>query len=130
MKLMPYGKMLLLTAAILALLTCCAPRGSIVILEDPSGTRAIMDFCGWSLKNKCELSLDKGDVLQVEVNCKYGDIALDISGRKGSEPYMGRKLKSTTFTVTVSETDTYAILIAGKNATGKVLVKALPGKGN
>lgn len=130
MKFMPYGNMLLLTAAILALLACCAPKGSIVILEDPSGTGAIMDFSGWSSKSKCELSLDKGDVLQVEVNCKDGEIALDISGRKGSEPYTGKKLKSTTFTVTVSETDIYVIRITGKNATGKVLVKALPGKGN
>jgi hypothetical protein len=74
-------------------------------------------------KNKCELSLNKGDVLQIEVVHEDGKIALTVSGKNGSEPYTGNNLKSGVFTVTVSETDKYDIRITGKNATGKVMVK-------
>ena len=82
-----------------------------------------MDFKEWSSKNKCELSLNKGDVLQFEVFREDGEIALRVSGKKGSEPYTGNNLKSGLFTVTVSETDNYVIRITGKDATGKVMAK-------
>ena len=82
-----------------------------------------MDFKEWNSKSKCELSLNKGDVLQIEVDREYGEIALTVSGKNGSEPYTGNNLKSGLFTVTVSETDKYDIRITGKDATGKVTVK-------
>ena len=113
----------LVIAIIVTISACSAPKNSIVILENPNGTGFIMDFKEWSSKNKCELSLNKGDVLQIEVVREDGKIALMISGKNGSEPYTGNNLESGVFTVTVSETDKYAIRITGKNATGKVMVK-------
>jgi len=108
---------------IITLSACSASKGSIVILENPNGTGFTMDFKEWSSKNKCELSLNKGDVLQIEVVREDGEIDLMISGKNGSEPYAGNNLKSIVFTVTVPETDKYDIRIIGKNATGKVTVK-------
>ncbi|HPO78104.1 MAG TPA: hypothetical protein PLI23_13155 [Thermoclostridium caenicola] len=113
----------LLIAIIIAISACSAPKGSIVILENPNGTGFTMDFKKWSSKSKCELSLNKGDVLQIEVFREDGEIALMVSGNSGSEPYTGNNLKSGLFTVTVSETDKYDIQITGKDATGKVMVK-------
>ena len=113
----------LVIAIIVTISACSAPKNSIVILENPNGTGFIMDFKEWSSTNKCELSLNKGDVLQIEVVREDGKIALMISGKNGSEPYTGNNLESGVFTVTVSETDKYAIRITGKNATGKVMVK-------
>ncbi|SHJ37549.1 hypothetical protein SAMN02745176_03384 [Lutispora thermophila DSM 19022] len=113
----------LLIAIIIAISACSAPKGSIVILENPNGTGFTMDFKKWGSKSKCELSLSKGDVLHIEVLREDGEIALMVSGKNGSEPYTGNNLKSGLFTVTVSETDKYAIRITGKNATGKVMVK-------
>ena len=113
----------LVIAIIVSISTCSAPKNSILILENPNGTGFIMDFKEWSSKNKCELSLNKGDVLQIEVVREDGKIALMVSGKNGSEPYSGNNLESGVFTVTVSETDKYAIRITGKNATGKVMVK-------
>ena len=40
-----------------------------------------MDFKEWSSQNKCELSLDKNDVLQVDIDREGGEIALVISGK-------------------------------------------------
>ena len=100
----------LLIAIIIAISACSAPKGSIVILENPNGTGFTMDFKKWSSNSKCELSLNKGDVLQIEVSREDGEIALMISGRNGSEPYTGNNLKSGLFTVTVSETDKYVPL--------------------
>lgn len=113
----------LVIAIIVSISACSAPKNSILILENPNGTGFIMDFKEWSSKNKCELSLNKGDVLQIEVVREGGKIALMVSGKNGSEPYTGNNLESGLFTVTVSETDKYAIRITGKNATGKVMVK-------
>lgn len=113
----------LVIAIIVSISACSAPKNSILILENPNGTGFIMDFKEWSSKNKCELSLNKGDVLQIEVVREGGKIALMVSGKNGSEPYTGNNLESGVFTVTVSETDKYAIRITGKNATGKVMVK-------
>ena len=113
----------LVIAIIIAISACSAPKGSIVILENPNGTGFTMDFKEWSSKSKCELSLNKGDVLQIEVFREDGEIALTVSGKNGSEPYTGNNLKSGLFTVTVSQTDKYEIRITGKNATGKVIVK-------
>ncbi|HHU05313.1 MAG TPA: hypothetical protein GXZ65_02370 [Clostridiales bacterium] len=119
---------LLLTIAIaLALSACSATKGSIVILESPNGEGFTMDFKEWSSNNKCRLSLNKGDSLQIEIDRKDGEIALTVSGKSGSEPYTGKSLKTGIFTVTVSETDDYEIIVAGENATGKVTVKNLGG---
>lgn len=115
----------LFISIIIVISNCTAQKGKIVILEDPRGTGFTMDFKSWSSKNKCELSLEKGDEVQIEVACEGGEIALEICGKKGSEPYTGNSLKSVVFTVTVSETDKYEIRITGKNATGKVTVKNL-----
>ena len=113
----------LFIAVITAIPGCSATKGSIVILENPNGMGFTMDFKEWSSENKCELSLNKGDVLQIEVVRENGEIALMVSGKNGSEPYAGNNLKSIVFTVTVPETDKYDVRITGKNATGKVTVK-------
>lgn len=113
----------LFIAIIISISACSATKGSIVILENPDGTGFTMDFKKWSSTNKCELSLNKGDILQIEVVRENGKIALTVSSENGSEPYTGNNLKTGVFTVTVSETDKYVIRITGKDATGKVMVK-------
>ena len=100
-----------------------ATKGSIVILENPNGQEITMDFKEWSANEKCELSLNKGERVQVEVVCEAGAIALEISGKNGSKPYEGNNLQSSVFTVTVSETDKYDIYLTGKKATGKIKVQ-------
>jgi len=113
----------LFIAIIIVISGCSAQKGSIVILENPDGTGFTMDFNEWSSKNKCELSLNKGDVLEIEVVREDGEIDLMIRGKNGTEPYSGNNLESFKFTVTVSETDKYITYITGKNATGKITVK-------
>lgn len=107
----------------LAISACTSAEGSIVILEDGRGMGFTMDLKDFNSRNKCELSLTEGDVVQVEVEREGGEFALKLSGRKGSEPYAGKGLESGSFTVTVSETDDYVFGITGKNATGKITVK-------
>ena len=104
---------------------CAAPKGGIVILENPQGNACRMDFKDWSAKNKCELTLKRDEVLQVEILCESGAIALMIRGKNGSEPYTGNGLASGMFTVTVPEADDYLISISGDQATGSLAVKNL-----
>jgi len=113
----------LFIAVLIAIQACSATKGSILILEDPKGTGFTMDFNEWSSNGKCELSLNKGDELQIEVAREAGEIGLTVTGKNGSEPYAGKDLESFVFTVKVSETDKYAIRLTGKAATGKVTVR-------
>jgi hypothetical protein len=113
-----------LVIAIIIALTACAPtKGGIVILENPNGTGFTMEFKEYSARNKCELSLNRDDEIQIEITRESGEIALTVSGKNGSEPYAGNGLESGIFTVTVSETDEYVIGITGKRATGEITVK-------
>lgn len=113
----------LVLAMVLTLSVSCTVQGSIMILENPNGTGFEIDLKNWSEKDQCKLFLNRGDVLQIEVVRERGEIALVVSGNKGSEPYAGNRVESGVFTVTVSETDEYMIGIIGQNATGKLKVK-------
>ena len=110
---------------ILALSACTAAKGNILILEDGQGTGFTMTLKQYTSMNKCELSLAKGDVLQVEIDREEGQISFTVSGKNGSEPYAGNDLQTGIFTITVSETDEYVFRVNGKAATGKIVVRAI-----
>lgn len=110
-------------ATLITITGCSALKGGIVISEEPDGTAFTIDFKEWSSQNKCELSLNKGDVVEIEIIRESGEIAFAVSGKNGSEPYSGKDLQSAAFTVTVSETDHYLFKVTGKKASGKIKVK-------
>jgi len=107
---------------LITLSACSAAEGSIVILENGSGTGFTMDLKEFDSKNKCELSLAEGDVVQVEVEHEDGKIVLTVTGKNGSEPYTGNVLEPVKFTITASETDDYVFSVTGEKATGKITV--------
>jgi hypothetical protein len=115
----------LVIAIIFTLTACTITKGSILIRENMKGTGCEIEFKEWSAQNKCNLSLNKNDTLQIEVVCESGEIGLAIRGKNGSEAYTGSGLDIGIFTVTVSEMDEYVIQISGKSANGKVVLKNL-----
>lgn len=130
MKIMIFSGFLALLF-ILVLPACAAKNGSIVILEDGHGTGFTIYLTEFSSENKCEMSLSRGDEVLVKLEDKEDGvnlaikIDLSINGKKGSEPYTGKDLKSGMFTFTVYETDEYVFRISGKGANGKLTVKNL-----
>jgi len=102
---------------------CTRSNGSIEVLDNPDGKGFTVDLGNWTSGRTCEISLNKGDTLLVDIDRETGSIALEISGRNGSEPYTGNNLKSGRFTVTVSETDMYDIRITGRGATGRLIIE-------
>ena len=118
-------KRLLALAIILALFAACAPAGGIVVTESVSGTGCNMEFKKFSETQKCELALEAGDALEVEISRESGEISLSITGKNGSRVYTGNGLKSRSFTVTVSETDQYIVEVSGKRATGEIRVEKI-----
>lgn len=113
-----------LTAAVILMFSACtATTGSIIILEGMFGAQFDISFMQWSDEDKCEMSLEKGDKLQIEITRESGELDLSIIGKNGSEAYTGSNPDLNTFTVTVSETDEYVILLKGKNATGNIKIK-------
>jgi hypothetical protein len=112
-------------AILIVISNCAGQKGNIVIVKNPDMTRFTMNLKDWSAKNKYELSLNSGDVLQIEIERESGEIGLIITSKNGAEPYRGNISESITFTVTVSETDKYTAQITGKKATGKITVKKI-----
>ncbi|NMB21421.1 MAG: hypothetical protein GX979_11190 [Firmicutes bacterium] len=116
---------MIITAMILVLAACVAPKGSIVILEESQQTGFSMEFSEWSSQGTCALPLKKDDTVQIDVTKTAGTIALTMSGRGSSEPYTGSNVQSGLFTVTVSESDEYTFILTGKAASGTISVKNL-----
>lgn len=110
---------------LLALTGCGAPKGGILIKENIHGTACQIEFTQWSQENKCELSLNKNDALQVEIACESGNADLDIRGKNGAKAYTGNGLDTGSFTVKIPEADDYVITIEGENASGYIYLKNL-----
>lgn len=110
---------------LLTLTACGIPKEGIVIIESLSGKNCKMEFSEWSKQNKCELSLDSGDNVLIEVVCDTGNIDLSIKSRNGYEAYTGNGLKASRFTMTVNVTGEYIVAIKGENATGHIAFENL-----
>ncbi len=106
-------------AAVLLLSSgCWGSKGSVVILEKPGNTQFDVSFDTWSDSSKCEMSLNKGDEVRVEVALESGELDLSMRGKKGSEPYTGNDIKEIAFTVKADETDVYVFRFSGAKASG------------
>lgn len=119
------ASVLALCAILLALTACGLPREGIVIIESLSGKHCKMEFSEWSMQSKCEISLDEGDEILVEVACDIGNVDLNIKSKNGYEAYTGNELKTSSFTITANETGEYIVAIQGENATGHITVENL-----
>lgn len=114
---------LLIAALILAVvltLSSCASKGSVAIVETTPGLAFDISMKAWDGEDTVKLTLNAGDTVRVEIQCESGDMAMEISGQKGSTPYSGNALSAMAFTVTVEETDTYTVTLKGNKATGSV----------
>lgn len=120
------GRIVLSCFAILTLTSCVViNKGTIMFIEDIKESGLSVQFNNYDLRDKCELTLNKGDVVQVDVRREGGTIGLTVKGKKGNEPYTGNDLTSGVFTFRISETDDYLFWFKGTSATGKVIIKNL-----
>lgn len=117
--------LLLVLVMALVFAACSGPKGSIIILEEPSGKQFDISYNTWKGQEKCQMSLVKGDEVKVEIYRENGEISMSIYGKNGSEPYQGNDLDTVNFIFNVSETDEYVISLSGNKATGKVLITNL-----
>lgn len=103
---------------LLLLSGCWSSKGSVVILEKPGNTQFDVSFDKWSEQSKCEMSLNQGDEVRVEVALESGELDLSMRGKKGSEPYTGNDIKEIAFTVKADATDEYVFTFSGAKASG------------
>lgn len=113
----------LIIAICIAITSYPATKESSLICEELNGIGFKMIFNEWSAQNKCELSLKENDTVEVKMISENGKISLVIVGKNGSKVYSGNALKTSIFTVTVSESDTYIIHLSGKKATGSLAIQ-------
>jgi hypothetical protein len=104
---------------------CEFSLGTIVIKENEAKGEIVITLNSYNDKNDCKITLNGGDSILIDVENEKGKISLNIIGKKGSNPYTGSDVKSSRFTVTVSESDVYKIIVKGQKATGTVKIKKL-----
>lgn len=69
------------------------------------------------------LSLQKGDVLHVELETAAGSLRLKVTCPDGTALYEGNGAQVSTFTLTAPETGEYLIAVEGKNAQGMLHIR-------
>ena len=116
---------LIISLFYLFLTGCEFSLGTIVIKENEAKGEIVITLNGYNDKNDCKITLNGGDSILIDVENEKGKISLNIIGKKGSNPYTGSDVKSSRFTVTVSESDVYKIIVKGQKATGTVKIKKL-----
>ena len=94
---------------LLLLSGCWSLKGSVVIMEKPGNTQFDVSFDTWSDSSKCEMSLNKGDEVRVEVALESGELDLSMRGKKGSEPYTGNDIKEIAFKTYTSVSSAFTV---------------------
>lgn len=114
-----------LLLASLFMLSACIVNGGIVInhRDNPDGYDiTLKDF---NSTDTCKMTLQEGDVIQIEVVRQRGKMGLIVQGKLGSEPYNGSTLETRTFTITIPNNDEYTFSITGANASGSIKIKVV-----
>lgn len=114
---------LIFMLVLLSLTACGATKGSILITENIAGTRCKVEFNRWTEHGKWEVNLNRHDELQFEVICVSGDLSLEIVSKEGNEVYTGKHFPTRLFSVKVPKAGDYVVRIAGRNATGSIVIK-------
>ncbi len=117
-------RLVTLMAVLLAALGLCACATGAQHTEQASDTAYSVAFTAWSGERNHELTLNEGDLLQVEITHAGGDIRLSIHAMDGSAVYRGKGLTSCAFTVEVPASGRYVVTVLGKDASGQVEVEA------
>lgn len=105
------------------LASCALLKGSVLITENITGTGCDIVFSEWNGQEKCELYFAQNDEVLVEIECKQGNIALDIRSKNGLEAYKGNGLKNAVFSVQVPEEGEYVISVKGNRVSGNIMIK-------
>ncbi len=116
---------IIFTGIVSTFTACTTIKGTIIMKEKPFGSKFELSLNEWNGKDKCEMTMKKDEVIQVEIFRENGKISMSILGKSGSLPYTGNNLESGTFTVAVQESDDYMIRINGINATGSIILTNL-----
>lgn len=69
------------------------------------------------------LSLNAGDVLQVEFETAKGSLHMKITAPDGAIIYAGNGEEATSFEINIPETGTYAVAVQARHAEGSIHIR-------
>lgn len=69
------------------------------------------------------LDLQKGDVLQIQFETVKGFMDMEIKAPDGTTIYSGNGKKTTDFTVNISESGTYTVVVEASHAEGTIHIQ-------
>ena len=69
------------------------------------------------------LELHEGDVLQIQFETEKGDLYMEIKAPDGTAVYRGNGKETTDFTVNITESGVYAVVVEARHAKGAIHVQ-------
>lgn len=82
-----------------------------------------MDIRSMNGTDSHTLSLNAGDVLQVEFETEKGSLHMKITAPDGAIIYAGNGEEATSFEISIPETGTYAVAVQARHAEGSIHIR-------
>ena len=74
------------------------------------------------------LDLQTGDVLQIQFETVKGALYMEIKATDGSTIYRGNGKETTDFTVNISESGVYSVVVEARHAKGRIHIQCVQKK--
>ena len=71
------------------------------------------------------LELREGDVLQIQFETEKGDLYMEIKAPDGMSLYRGNGKETTDFTVNISQSGVYTIVVEARRAKGTIHIQLM-----
>lgn len=122
---------------LLGLVLLAAALGTILLLQNREG------FTGSRVKNPNAylleirrmngtdlhaLELQEGDSLQIHFETVKGSLYMEIKGPDGSSVYAGNGRETRDFTVNISQSGVYTVVVAARHAKGNISIQCKEAK--
>ena len=122
---MLYSRFGLLIALLLclSLAGCARPVGEMKQVSEETGFSMV--FSAWRGNSDQAMTLESGEELRVEVDCRQGSLSLRLRGEGGEDAYEGHGLVKGSFSMKVRSDDVFTLSVEGDGAEGSLLVKRM-----
>ena len=122
-------------AGIVLLLLLAGIAAFLVIFNQPGFTGAriknpdayLLDIQNMNGSDQHTMQLTAGDVLQVAFETDRGDLRMSITAPDGTSLYAGNGIEATAFTINISESGAYTVIVEGQHAAGRIAIRLQEG---
>lgn len=105
--------------------SCLLTNNSVLVKEKYINKGFDISFYKWNDYQKCEIYLNSGDILNIDIDCSSGSIDFKIVDSNENIYYVGNNQSSAQFYCTADNTGRCYIKIIGNRASGKIIIEKI-----